>query len=171
MRLFKTKAEVILINYVWFLFAIGTSLSESTVPRLLVIAERHRCSKLKADALSYLTLNPAQVVNRGSAIRIGMFTWGSRLELDEVKFMRGRIKLWARDTQAWAGARENELFLELHWENLQWWSVIINYYTFLSDPWNSWMENHRRKSPFTHRRCAPSYVFAMTMFELYFDSL
>lgn len=42
--------------------ALSTSLSESTVPRLLVIAERHRCSKLKADALSYLTLNPAQIL-------------------------------------------------------------------------------------------------------------
>jgi len=42
--------------------ALSTSLTESTVPRLLVIAERHRCSKLKADALSYLTLNPAQIL-------------------------------------------------------------------------------------------------------------
>lgn len=42
--------------------ALGASLSESSVPRLLVIAERHRCSKLKASALSYLTLNPAQIL-------------------------------------------------------------------------------------------------------------
>jgi len=42
--------------------ALSSSLTESTVPRLLVIADRHRCAKLKADALSYLTLNPAQIL-------------------------------------------------------------------------------------------------------------
>ena len=42
-------------------YVTGGSMSDANVPRLLVVADRHRCSKLKANALSYLTHNPVQV--------------------------------------------------------------------------------------------------------------
>jgi len=42
--------------------ALSGSLTTSNVPRLLVIADRHRCSKLKAGALAYLTANPSQIL-------------------------------------------------------------------------------------------------------------